>query len=85
MVLNGFRMLHMGGTLVRDWPNLLNTKFTTGHNVVEESMLVVRFTNVVAVPLLVVALVVALVVSAVAEAVTSLTCWRARRRSVQLN
>jgi hypothetical protein len=73
MVLNGFRMLHMGGTLVRDWPNLSNTRFTTGYNVADESVVVVRLTNVIAVALL--------VVSAFVEGVS---CWRRRRRSIQL-
>jgi hypothetical protein len=77
MVLNGFRMLHMGGTLVRDWPNLSNTRFTTGFNVVDESVVVVRPTNVIAVALLGLGL----VVSAFVEGVS---CWRRRRRSIQL-
>jgi hypothetical protein len=58
MVLHGFRMLHMGGTLVRDWPNISNTRFTTGYNVVDESVVVVRLTNVIAVALLVLGFVV---------------------------
>jgi hypothetical protein len=35
MVLNGFKMLLMGGTVVREHPNLSNTKFTTGEHIVE--------------------------------------------------
>jgi hypothetical protein len=77
MVLNGFRMLHMGGTLVRDWPNLSNTRFTTGYNVADESVVVVRLTNVIAVALLVLRLVVSAFVDGV-------SCWRRRRRSIQL-
>jgi hypothetical protein len=77
MVLNGFRMLHMGDTLVRDWPNLSNTRFTTGYNVIEESVVVARLINVIAVALLVLGL----VVSAVVEGVS---CWRRRRRNIQL-
>jgi hypothetical protein len=77
MVLNGFRMLHMGGTLVRDWPNLSNTRFTTGNNVVGESVVIMRFTNVIAVLLLVVELIISAVVEGVAY-------WRTRKRSVQL-
>jgi hypothetical protein len=49
MILNGFRMLHMGGTTVRDWPNLDNIKYTTGDNVTEESVVMARFWKVVAV------------------------------------
>ena len=77
MVLNGFRMLQMGGTLVRDWPNLSNTRFTTGYNVADEPVVVVRLTNVIAVALLVLGL----VISAFAE---GMSCWRRRRRIIQL-
>jgi hypothetical protein len=77
MVLNGFRMLQMGGTLVRNWPNLSNTRFTTGYNVFDESVVVVRLTNVIAVALLVLGL----VISAFAE---EMSCWRRRRRIIQL-
>jgi len=41
-VLNAFRGLQMGGTTVRDWPNLENTRFAVGDNVVEEEVVVVR-------------------------------------------
>jgi hypothetical protein len=77
MAMNGYRMLHMGGTTVRDWPNLENTRFTTGENAVEESVVVASFWKTVAVVLLAVGL----IVSALVE--TS-TCWRAPSRSVQL-
>ena len=70
-------MLQMGGTLVRDWPNLSNTRFTTGYNVFDESVVVVRLTNVIAVALLVLGL----VISAFAE---GMSCWRRRRRIIQL-
>jgi hypothetical protein len=77
MAMNGYRMLHMGGTTVRDWPNLENTRFTTGENVVEESVVVASFWKIVAVVLLAVGL----IASALVE---TLTCWRAPSRSVQL-
>jgi hypothetical protein len=76
MAMNGYRMLHMGGTTVRDWPNLENTRFTTGENVVEESVVVASL-KIVAVVLLAVGL----IASALVE---TLTCWRAPSRSVQL-
>jgi hypothetical protein len=77
MAMNGYRMLHMGGTTVRDWPNLENTRFTTRENVVEESVVVASFWKIVAVVLLAVGL----IASALVE---TLTCWRAPSRSVQL-
>ncbi|KAF4629538.1 hypothetical protein G7Y89_g8608 [Cudoniella acicularis] len=67
MVLNGFKMLHMGGTTVRNWPNLENTKLTTGHNVAEESVMVVGIWKMTFVALLGVSL----VIFAVVEIATS--------------
>ncbi|KAE9363928.1 hypothetical protein N431DRAFT_489754 [Stipitochalara longipes BDJ] len=52
MVLNGFRMLHMGGTTMRDWPNIENSKFAVGENVVGESVVVVKLWNMMLVVLL---------------------------------
>jgi hypothetical protein len=51
-VLNGFRMLHMGGTTMRDWPNIENSRFTVGENVVGESVVVVKLWNMMVVLLL---------------------------------
>jgi len=77
MFLNGFRMLNMGGTTVRDWPNLDNTKYKMGHNVTEESVVMARCWKVVTV----VTLCIGLVALAVVDA---FKYWRARSISVHL-
>jgi hypothetical protein len=58
MALNGFRMLYTSVTAVREIPNLWNTMFTTKDNVVEESTVMARFWNMIAVITLSVGLVV---------------------------
>jgi hypothetical protein len=58
MALNGFRMLRMGGTTMRDFPNMENEKVTVGENVVEESVVVVKLLNMMVVIVLGIGLVV---------------------------